>query len=85
MLTQIHINQKLIKKFWGGCGQRWVWPVWSQDSKIDCISRMSWWNELIFCLLVQIQERESDFNEFWVNVVEIGCGHLVNETLKSAE
>ena len=57
MLIQIHINQKLIKKFWGGHGQRWVWLAWSQDSKIDCMTRMSWWNKLIFCMLVQIQER----------------------------
>ena len=25
-----------------------MWPVWSWDSKIDLISRMNWWNELIF-------------------------------------
>ena len=47
MLIQIHI----IISWW-----KYVWPVWSQDSKIDCISRMNWWNELIFCMLVQIQE-----------------------------
>ena len=32
---------KWIKNFWGKRGQRWVWTAWSQDSKIDCISRMS--------------------------------------------
>ena len=52
ILVQIQINEKLIKKFWGGHSQRWVCPAWSQNSKIDCISRMSWWNELIFCVLV---------------------------------
>ena len=26
------------------------------DSEIDCISRMNRWNELMFCILVQIQE-----------------------------
>ena len=29
-------------------------PVWSRDSEIDRISRMNRWNELIFCMLVQI-------------------------------
>ena len=48
MLIQIYINQKLIRKFLDGRDQKWVWPVWPQDSKIGCIFRMNWWNELIF-------------------------------------
>ena len=32
----------------------WAWSVWSQESEIDCISRMNKWNELVFCMLVQI-------------------------------
>ena len=31
--------------------QKWVWPVWSLDSKILYISRMNRWNHLIFCWL----------------------------------
>ena len=46
----------LIKKFLVGYGQKWVWPVWSCDSKINCFLRMNLWNELIFCMLVQIEE-----------------------------
>ena len=42
--------------FLGGHGQKWVWPVWSRDPKIDYIPRMNRWDELIFCMLVQIQE-----------------------------
>ena len=30
------------KKILVGYGQKWVWPVWSWDSKIDCFSRMNW-------------------------------------------
>ena len=41
MLIQIHKNLKLINFFGGGHGQKWVWPVWSQDSKINFISRPS--------------------------------------------
>ena len=37
-------------------GQKWVWPVWSWDSKFYCISKMNRWNKLIFWLLLQIQE-----------------------------
>ena len=37
----------------GGHGQKWMWQVWSQDSKIDHIS-MNIWNGLIFCMLMQI-------------------------------
>ena len=32
----------------GGKGQKRVWPVWSQDSKIDCNSKINRWNKLIF-------------------------------------
>ena len=41
MLIQIHISQKFINTFLGGHGQKWEWPVLSQNSKIDCISRMN--------------------------------------------
>ena len=37
----------LIKNFLDEYGQKWVWPVWSQDCKIDCISKKTW-NNLIF-------------------------------------
>ena len=38
-------------------GQKRVWAVWSLDSKIDSkISGMSRFNELIFYLLLHIQE-----------------------------
>ena len=31
-----------------GCGQKCVQPFRSQNSKIDCTSKMKGWNELIF-------------------------------------
>ena len=74
----------MIKKFWGGHSRGWMWPVWSQDSKIDCISRMNRWNKLIFCMLVQIKENYKLFNDFWVGLVKSGSDHLVHETPKSA-
>ena len=37
-------NEELIKIFLVGHGQKWVWPIWSWDSKIDSISRMNRWN-----------------------------------------
>ena len=38
----LHVNTNSLKlkvdqKILGGHGQKWVWLVWSQDSKIDCI------------------------------------------------
>ena len=36
--------------------QKWVWWLWSQDSKTDCISRFKWWNQQILCMLIQIHE-----------------------------
>ena len=28
---------KVVLNILGGHGQKWVWPLWSQDSKIGCI------------------------------------------------
>ena len=32
---------KHIENFLGRHGQKWVWPVWSQYSKIGCVSRIN--------------------------------------------
>ena len=60
------------------------WSVWSWDSKIDCISRVNSWNELIFSCWCKFRKAKSYFNEFWVGVIKNGLGHLVCETLKYA-
>ena len=49
-------TKRWLKNFVVSHGQKWVWPVWWPDSKIDCIWRMNRWNKLIFCMLVQSQE-----------------------------
>ena len=56
MLVQIHTNEKVIENFRDCDGQKWVRPVWSWDSKSECVSKLTRWNKLIFCMLVQIQE-----------------------------
>ena len=61
-----------------------MWSVLSQDSEIGCISRMNWWNELIFCMLVQLRKAKSYLNDFWVGMIRNRHGHLVLETQKSA-
>ena len=63
----------------------WAWPVSPRDSKMGCIARMNWWNELIFACWCEFRKARSYFNDFWVCLVKNGCGHLVYETLKSAE
>ena len=47
------VDTSWMKSFLMGHGQKWVWPIWSLDSKIDCISRKSWWNKLIVCMLIR--------------------------------
>ena len=66
MLIQIHIKLRLIKTFLGEHSQKWVWPVWSWDSKIDCISRMNKWNELIFACWCKFSKAKSYFNDLWL-------------------
>ena len=34
--------QKLIENFLFGYGQKWVWPIWSLDSKIDYLKKNRW-------------------------------------------
>ena len=42
-------SQKLlIRNLLDGHGQKWMWLVWSWDSKIDFIAEMKRWNELFF-------------------------------------
>ena len=50
---------KFDQKVLIGHGRKWVWPVWSWDSKIDCISRMNWWNELIFACWCKFRKSKS--------------------------
>ena len=85
MLIQIQMNQKLIKKVLNMGGQKRVWPVWSQDSKIDCISGMNWWNELILCMMVQIEESKKLFQWFLGGPGQKWAWYVVHETLKSDE
>ena len=33
---------KADQNFFGGHDQKWVWPVWSQDSKTEGGSKMNW-------------------------------------------
>ena len=47
-------NEKMIETYWGKRGQKWVWLLWSQDSKIGGMSRGKQWNKLIFGLFIQI-------------------------------
>ena len=68
----------MIEKCWGWHGQKWVWPLWSQDSKIGCISRNYFW------CVYKFRKAKSSFNNFWVVVVKNGCGLLGFVTRKSA-
>ena len=41
---KLKVDQKNFEWGWS----KMLWSVWSQDSKIDCISKMNRWNELFF-------------------------------------
>ena len=63
-----------------GCGQPGHRTLKLTVSE-EWADRMNWF----FCALVQIQRAKSNFNDFSVDVVKIWRGHLVHDTLKSAE
>ena len=88
MLIQIYINlhKSWSENFWmlgmvrNGCGQpghRTLKLAVSQEWVDGMIWFFAWW--------CKFRKVKSNFNDFWVEVVKIGCGHLVHETLKSAE
>ena len=56
---------KIWLQHWGGRGQEWVWPLWSQDSKIGCISRINLINWFLLCWY-KFRKAKSFFNSFWV-------------------
>ena len=45
-----------LNNIWVCMVKKWVWSLCSQESKIGCISRRNWWNQLIFCMMLQMQE-----------------------------
>ena len=59
MLVQILANSKVIENFWGGHGQKWVWPVWWWDSKIECIWRMNRWRNWFFTCWYRFTKTDS--------------------------
>ena len=56
LLRQIHGNYKLIEKYCSRRGQKWVWPLLSEELRIGCISSSNQWNKVTFDVLIQIQE-----------------------------
>ena len=58
--TSSHIFScsKILEWTWSKMGHR------TQDPEIGYISSMNWWNELIFCVVVQIQESSKLFQWF---------------------
>ena len=71
------------QKFLGsGLGQKWVWPVWWQDSKIDRIWRMNRWNDWYCAYWYSFLKNKSRSKMFWVDMVKMGVASLIIGTLK---
>ena len=43
-----------LKNIGVGVVKKWVWSLWSQDTKIGCISRRNQWNKLALGMLIKI-------------------------------
>ena len=86
ILIQIHINQKLIKNFWGmglvknGCGQS-VHETLKLTVSKEWFDGMNWF----FACWWKFNKDKSSFNDFWVGLVKDKHHHLVHETCKSAK
>ena len=68
----------------GWAWSKWVWPHWSKDTKIGCISKemngINWF--LVFWQ--KFRKAKSYFNNFWMVAIKNGHGLLGLGTLKSA-
>ena len=78
----------MIKNLLGGHGQKWMWLVWSWDSKIDFISKMKRWNKLFFFFFLhavtnsgKLKVDSMIFDWAWS---KMEVAFLVHETLTSA-
>ena len=69
MLMHDHQKLKADQKFF-----RWVWPVWSRDSK------MSSWSKVIFSCWYEFRKAKSWFNYFWDAIVKNYHSFLVRES-----
>ena len=54
----------MIENIWCGHGQKWMWPVWSREFKIDSISKMNRRNKLTFWMLVETRESQKLIQRF---------------------
>ena len=57
----------MVGNFWGGHGQKWLWPVWRQYSKIDGIN---WFFD------TDLQKLEADQKFFWWTCSKIGVASM---------
>ena len=65
----------MIKKCLGGYDQNWVWPVWSQDSEIDCTQEWTDGMNWFFVSRRKFRNAKSYFSNFWVGLVKNWHGH----------
>ena len=73
----------MIENFLVGNSQKWVWPIWSLDSKINCISSPEWTNGInwFFACWHKFTQTKRWLKNFWVSMVKNGCGQFGDGTL----
>ena len=69
-------------KFWGWHGQKWVWAIWWQGSKTECIWRMSRWNNWFFACWYRFTKIKCKSKFFSQSKVKSEYGQSGHGTLK---
>ena len=64
-LTVFAYWYKFTQKFWGGRGQKWVWPVWRKCLKIPCIGRMKRYNNWFYACWYVFTKIKRWSKTFW--------------------
>ena len=67
----------------GSHGQKWSLSFRSWDSKMCCISRMNWWNELFFACWYKLRRPKSYLNNYLVGMISNGQDLIYHGTFKS--
>ena len=81
----VDTNSQKLKVDWKCFVWAWskmVWPICYLDFKIDYISRMNWWNKLIFTCWYRFTKIKTWSKIYWVSIIKNGCDQFGQGTLK---
>ena len=85
-MVRIYGSLKLIHDILRKRGQKWMWPLWSQDFKISVYLKNQQIEQTDFLNVdTNSEKQKSYFSNFWVVMVKIGHEHSRHKIIKFSE